>query len=161
MRFDSGWTPRLLIFMLSSVLPTAACFDTGAAAETVPDAGPLRGEDPSSPPREDGEERGDAAAVGCPASEPSYGTACSGGALRCPLRSHADCVAPSCPPGCKYLGIAPGAQLTSGVAYFAVCQDGIWTRASEGSCSTNKDAALCECGDQDAGNTQTCHGRSP
>ena len=151
MRLDSGRTIRLLMLVLCGVLPTAACSEPQVADETAPDASPPRGEDASSPPEQEAGTRRDAAAGGCPASEPTYGTACSGGALRCRLQRHGDCNAPACPPGCTYLGIAPGAQLTSGVTYFAVCQDGLWRLASDGSCSANKDAALCECRDQDAG----------
>ena len=151
MRFDSGWTTGLLSLALCGVLPAAACWDAEPAVETETDAGPLRGEDVSPAPAEDARERRDAGAVGCPSSEPTFGTACSEGALRCPLRRHKDCTSPTCPPGCTYLGIAPGAQFSSGVSYYAVCLDGLWEQASVGDCAANKDAALCECRDQDAG----------
>lgn len=133
MRFNSGPTTCLLALALFGA--AAACSGADDAREPEADAGELR------------------AAVdgGCPASEPTYGAACSGGALRCRLHRHGDCVAPACPSGCKYLGIAPGAQITTGVEYFAVCRDGIWTQSSEGSCSLNKEAAICDCDDQDAG----------
>jgi hypothetical protein len=142
MHLNSRWTTGLLVVVLCG--SAAACSEADPVVETEPDGGSPGREDSSAP-------RGDAASGGCPSGEPTYGATCSGGELRCRLQRHGDCVAPSCPQGCKYLGIAPGAKLTSGVVYFAVCRAGVWALASEGDCSTNKDAALCECGDQDAG----------
>ena len=133
MRFDSAWITYLLALAVCSA--AAACSGTKDTLATEADAGELR----------------DAAEGDCPASEPTVGAACSGGALSCRLQRHGDCVAPACPPGCKYLGITPGAQITTGVAYFAECRDGIWTLRSEGNCAVNEEAAICECDDQDAG----------
>jgi len=91
-----------------------------------------------------------ASSGGCPASDPKPGSPCSGD-LRCRLARHGDCQSPSCPAHCTYLGIAPGAMVTSGVVYFAMCQDGQWTQTTEGNCSGNRDAAVCDCPDADAG----------
>jgi hypothetical protein len=138
--------PPLIRCSVFGMLLSAAC--SGATRETAfsPDAGATRASDAAT----DSAQPIDAATSVCPRLEPTPGAACAG-ELRCQLASHGDCKAPGCPPGCKYLGIAPGATLTSGVTFFAVCQDGQWTRASEGDCSTNQAAALCDCPDHDAG----------
>lgn len=139
---------RLEMITLLGLLLSAACTDTPAEPMAADSSRPAQID--AGKPVGDAGTPHDAAADGCPAREPVSGTACSG-QLRCALQRHGDCAAPSCPEGCTFLGIQPGAKVTSGVSYFALCQNGSWTSASEGDCSVNKAAARCDCLDLDAG----------
>jgi hypothetical protein len=78
------------------------------------------------------------------------GSPCDG-ALRCRSSFHGDCLAPSCPAGCTFLGWAtqvttdpPGSS--GGIFRELVCVGGVWTVQSFGQCHDPKDA-ICDCPD--------------